>query len=190
MHQMYGTSLRNLFVFANAPELYGQLVNEAIQELSADRLSHVLLCADTASDDCHYLMSTGPSSTNRAQPEVTFSSPYIFGECRRRILKDDVEKLRSLANRLHSEQSTTAFVGMIFGHQAHQLLQEGLSTSSLSLPTKKPNALTIQISERRRVPSVTKQPQPTANDQPWRSPLPPGIPDHDERKTRSRRERP
>jgi len=126
MHHTYGASLRSIFLFTNAPELYEKLVIDEVQKLSADRLSHVLLCADTASDDCHYLMSTGPSSTNRAQPEVTFSSPYIFGEYRRRILKDDVEKLRSLANRLRSEQSTTAFVGMIFGHQAHQLLQEGL----------------------------------------------------------------
>lgn len=111
MHHTYGASLSDLFIFADDPDLYERLVISEIRKLSIDELAHLYLFTDTTDDGC-YLMSIGPSPTNRAKPEMKFSSPSIFEECCTRILKGSIARLR-FHNMLRSEQSRAAFVEMI-----------------------------------------------------------------------------
>jgi len=125
MHHTYGASLKNLFLFADAPKLYEGVVIREIRKLSVDGLFHLSLSIDIISGGCCYLISTGPSPTNRAEPEMKFSSPYIVRECCRRILEDDVEQLKRFHDTLRNKQSTSAFADVILGHRAHQSLQEG-----------------------------------------------------------------
>jgi len=151
MHRTYGASPRDLFAFAHTPELYEEVVIDEIRKLSVDGLARLFRWADTASDSCCYLSSTGPSPTDRARPEVKFSSPYIFRECCRRILRDDIEQLRSFHDLLRNKQSTTAFAARIRGYHPHQFLQEGgdidLFTIFANEETKRTHELNPRLPE-------------------------------------------
>jgi len=66
---MYGASARSLFVYADTPGAYDQLVIAEIASLSPGVLRRLLISADEATDKSHYIVTTGPSPNDRTIPE-------------------------------------------------------------------------------------------------------------------------
>ena len=125
LHVTYGASPRDLFVYAGNPLVYQEVVRNQITTRSPDQFRKLLTSTDDCPDNSHYLISTGPSPTDRTTPERKVISKHVLEECCREILKDDVEWLRILYEALHSEKSFATSAGMIFEHRLHQYLREG-----------------------------------------------------------------
>jgi len=125
MHFTYGASLKNLFAFADTVDTYGQEVISEIEKLSAKKFRKLLLSADDSPYSSPYLMSMGPMPSDRTEPERKVISQYVLEECCKRILKDDIKRLRRLHGVLRNDKSTAASAGMIFKYRAHQYLREG-----------------------------------------------------------------
>jgi hypothetical protein len=125
LHERYGASLRDLFVFANNPRRYHERVVSEIKKLSPSGLTELLKSADGSTDDSHYVMSTGPLPTDRTRAERRIASPYILEKCCELVLRNRVEEISELFNMLKNEQAGSAAAGVVFEYRAHQFLQEG-----------------------------------------------------------------
>ena len=136
MYLTYGASLRDLFAFAHRPDAYHGAVLSEMRKLSVDGLVDLLEFCDLATNKGLYLMSTWPLPANRSRPERKFNSPYIFRECCRRILDDDVEQFGRFYMMSLFEKGTVPFAGMIFEHRVHQFLQEGRAINLFAIPAE------------------------------------------------------
>ena len=110
-------------MFADRPDMYRREVLSEICELSPERLTNLLRSANNATDDS-LLVSTGPSPGDRTKPKGAVASQYILEECCGRILKGEVEQMKTMFNILYKQPDQSAIPGMLFEHRAHQFLQE------------------------------------------------------------------
>ena len=124
LHTMYGASLGNPFLFAGKPDFYDKLVISEVEKLHyINGLSELLLFSWWRTTDNHpLLVTTGPSPTNRAQPERKIDSPYILQQfCKRTFEYRYYTK--PFYDTLHTA-STTSSAPVVFDCRAHHFLQE------------------------------------------------------------------
>lgn len=125
LHFTYGASPGNLFLFADRPHRYDKVVISEINKLSPSDFTKLVRSVDNATDGSHYLISTGPLSSDRTMSERKVASSYILGECCKKIFGDRVEEIKKLYDTLRNEPTTSTTARMIFQYRAHQFLQMG-----------------------------------------------------------------
>jgi hypothetical protein len=121
LHQKYGASFRDLIVYAKNPEGYDDTVNAKIRGLPRQGLIRLY----TSADNSHFLVSTGPSPSDRTKPERKIASSHILEECCRIVLWNRAEEIRKFFDTLKTEPTMSAAAGMVFEYRAHRFLQEG-----------------------------------------------------------------
>ena len=111
-------------MFADRPDAYRREVLSEICELSPERLNNLLRSANNAIEG-PLLVSTGPSPRDRTKPEGAFASQYVLEECCERILKGEVEQMKTMFDMLYEQPDSSTITGMLFEHRAHRFLREG-----------------------------------------------------------------
>ena len=88
LHVTYGAPLWYLFLHADSPGRYHEMVKSEINMLSSRDLTRLLQSPDDVTNNLYYVISIGPSPTARSTAERKIASPYILEACRKRMLKD------------------------------------------------------------------------------------------------------
>jgi len=133
LYTMYGASPRSLFLYADRPTLYDEIVTREIYSPSPDTLRGLLVSADKATNTSHFLVTTGPLADDRTRPEGKLTSVYVFARFCELVLLNRVEVLKDFYEALHLTPTTACSAGMVFEHRAHQFLREGRILDLLSM---------------------------------------------------------
>ncbi|KAF9646282.1 hypothetical protein BDM02DRAFT_3271061 [Thelephora ganbajun] len=81
MHYMYGASLKDLFLFAERPEHYDNLINDEVARMSSPwEFYNLLRFANNATENFGHLASTMPLPDDRTSPERNLASKHIAGK--------------------------------------------------------------------------------------------------------------
>lgn len=100
MHRKYGASLRDLFLFANAPAEYDNLVESQLATLSLENMYHLLRGTIEPSDNSHLLISTGPSEDDRGTAERKLASHYLLERICERVFGGRIREVTNLRETL------------------------------------------------------------------------------------------
>lgn len=96
MHCKYGASLRDLFLFHDAPTRYDRLVEIELTKLSPQNLQHLLNNTADPTDDAHLLVSTGPSYGDRTIAERKITSDYVLERIGVRVFGGSIREVKRL----------------------------------------------------------------------------------------------
>lgn len=106
LHNKYGASPRDLFVFATAPDRYDDMINFEIDMLSPEDFVSLLWSANNVASISHYLISTEPLSTDRAKCKRKIASRHIFEQICKRVLEDRAE-MKKFYDMFQNQSSTS-----------------------------------------------------------------------------------
>ena len=122
---MYGPLLRNLFLYAERPDIYDGMVTSEINNLSPYELSRIYRSPHKAADHSHFLVTTGPSPARRSRAERKIVSSHVLELFCRLILEDRVDLIGNFYRTLRIPGATASSAGMVFKHRLHHFLKEG-----------------------------------------------------------------
>jgi hypothetical protein len=125
LHSPRGSSLRMLTNFFDNPDGYKASVDREVAKISYDDLWSLFKNPIDRSEASHFLVSTGPSESDRTKHSRWPTSDYAVEAICRDVFKNKADKIRELYDMVRGEPEMNATSGMFFEHQVHQLLRKG-----------------------------------------------------------------
>lgn len=121
MYSTYGASLRSMFQYSN-PGSYEDGLDEEVDKLSFQELTN-LLSPNPARTHSHFLITTRPSQTNRALPNVKVASRYVLRKVCDKLFQAQPYELQMFYKALRSDPRMASTTSTLFGYRVHWLLQ-------------------------------------------------------------------